>query len=85
MSKKAGPIRPIKVNGEKVELVKTFQHLRSLISDQYDDSAEIRRRIAIAKKAVIALTAIWKDKSIRIATEIKIVKSTGFPDRNVWF
>ena len=72
ISKKAGPILPIEVNGEKFELVKSSQYLGSLISDQYDNSIEMRRRTAIAKKAVIALTTVWKDKAIRIATKSKL-------------
>ena len=79
VSKKAGPIWPVEVNGEKVELVKSFQYLGSLFNEQYDDSAEIRRRIAIAKKAVIAVTAIWKDKSIRIATKLRLLRPLVFP------
>ena len=59
--------------------MKSFQYLGNLISDQYDDSAEIRRRIAIAKKAVIALTAIWKDKSKRIATKLRLSRAQVFP------
>ena len=40
---------------ESVEVVKEFKYLGALITSNYDDTKEIRRRIAIAKNATISL------------------------------
>ena len=48
----------ILVNNEAVENVEKFTYLGAVFTNTYDDSTEIRRRIAIAKKATIALTNI---------------------------
>jgi len=51
----------ISINGEPVENVQKFIDLEATFTNDYDDSAEIKRRIGIAKNAIVALTNIWRD------------------------
>ena len=54
--------------------VNTFEYLGSQINDQDDDGGKMRRRIAVAKNAVVALTTLYKDKAIRLATKPQLLK-----------
>ena len=72
------------INGEKIENVKKFTYLGAVSTNRYDDTPEIKRRIAIAKNAVVSLTKIWKDKGIcLIPKEIAIFSS--FFNCVIWF
>eukprot|EP00794_Sanderia_malayensis_P019307 gene19307-21231_t len=64
---------------ESVEVVKEFKYLGALITNNYDDTKEIPRRIAIAKNATVSLNKIWKDKSISKQTKIRLLRSIVFP------
>ena len=68
----------ITLEGETIEIVKEFKYLGTLITDNYDDTKEIRRRIAIAKYATVSLNKIWKDKSISKRTKIRLPRSLVF-------
>ena len=63
----------ITVNKKRIENVKEFIYLGSLITNNCDDTKEIRRRLCIAKTAMISLTQIWKDKGISTGTKITLV------------
>ena len=65
----------ITLEGETVEVVKEFKYLGSLVTNNYDDTKEIRRRIAIAKNATFSLNKIWKDKSICKNTKLRLPRS----------
>ena len=69
----------ITLEEETVEVVKEFKYLGALITNNYDDTKEIRRRIAIAKNATISLSKVWKDKSISKKTKIRLLRSIVFP------
>ena len=56
--------RNLIVNNQVVESVEVFNYLGALFTNKVDDTNEVRRRIAMAKKAMVALTSIWKDRSI---------------------
>ena len=51
----------VTINGVAVENVKEFTYLGAVFTNTYDDSLEIKRRIAIAKNATVALNMIWRD------------------------
>ncbi|XP_072041137.1 uncharacterized protein [Amphiura filiformis] len=53
----------VKVNGEDMEQVDTFNFLGSLIDNAGGSLQEIGRRLAMARSSAIALTDIWKDIS----------------------
>ena len=46
------------VNGQDIENVKHFVYLGAMITENYDDSIETKRRIVIAKNAVMSLVKI---------------------------
>ena len=69
----------ITLEGETIKIVKEFKYLGTLITDNHDDTKEIRRRIAIAKHAVVSLNKIWKDKSIGKRTKTRLLRSLVFP------
>ena len=50
------------INGETVEEINHYNYLGATITATYDDSKEIRKRISIARNAVIALSHTWKNK-----------------------
>ncbi|MCT5353382.1 hypothetical protein LZK34_32670 [Pseudomonas aeruginosa] len=69
----------VTINGMIVENVKEFTYLGAVLTNTYDDSPEIKRRITIAKNATIALNNIWKDRSITLRTKLRLLNSLVFP------
>ena len=69
----------ITLEEEMAEVVKESKYFGALITNHYDDTKEIRRRIAIAKNATISLNKIWKDKSISKNTKVRLLRSVVFP------
>ena len=69
----------VTINGMIVENVKEFIYLGAVLTNTYDDSPEIKRRITIAKNATIALNNIWKDRSITLRTKLRLLNSLVFP------
>ena len=67
------------INGEVVEIVDNFNYLGAIITNTQDDSKEIRKRISIAKNAVVSLTNVWKDTSISLKTKKRFLYSLIFP------
>ena len=51
------------IDGERVEVARSFCYLTSCINDQHDDTRQISRRIATAKAAA-ALGSILKDQGV---------------------
>ena len=66
------------MNGEPVENVQKFIYLRATFTNDYDDSVEIKRRIGIAKNTMVALTNIWRDRSISLKTKKRLLNSMVF-------
>ncbi|XP_042858758.1 uncharacterized protein LOC122244853 [Penaeus japonicus] len=69
----------IKINNEYIQNVKQFTYLGVVFTDNYDDTIEIKRRLAIARNATVALTNIWKDKNISLCTKKRLLNSLVFP------
>ena len=69
----------IQVNGEVIEVVHHFSYLGTMVTDQCDDSPELKRRLAIARNATVSLSTIWKNKSINRTTKIRLLRSLVFP------
>ena len=65
----------ITVNNKRIESVKEFIYLGSLITNNCDDTKEIKRRLCIAKIAMISLTQIWKNKGMSTGTEKRLLGS----------
>ena len=65
-------------NNEIIENLKEFVYLGTLITSNYDDTKEIRRRLCIARSTMVSLTNIWKDKSITITTKKRLLHTLVF-------
>ena len=65
----------ISVNGPDIENLKNFVYLGAMITENYDNSKEIKRRITIAKHAMISIVNIWKDRAISITAKKRFVTS----------
>ena len=59
----------IKVNGQKLETVRSFKHLGSNITDE-GSKPEILSRIAQATAALTRLKPVWIHKSISLSSKI---------------
>ena len=68
----------ISVNGQAIENVKDFVYLGAMITENYEDSKEIKRHITIAKNAMISLVKIWKDRAISSTTKKRLLTSLVF-------
>ena len=58
----SGIHKEIKVNGKKLETVKSFKYVRSIVSDE-DSKLEIFSRIAQTTAALTRLKPVWNDWS----------------------
>ena len=63
------------INGETVEEINHYNYLGATMTATYDDWKEIRKRISIAKNAVIALSHTWKNKSIFLKTRKRLLNT----------
>jgi hypothetical protein len=57
------------LDGEEIEVTKSFTFLGSIIEKEGKCELEIRRRVAIGKAAMIGLEKIWRDKHVSIDTK----------------
>ena len=62
----------IRVNGEKLETVKSFKYLGAIVTDE-GSMPEIRSRIAQTIAALTKLKIIWDNKDIDLSSEIKLI------------
>uniref|UniRef100_A0A8D9ACT3 Craniofacial development protein 2 n=2 Tax=Cacopsylla melanoneura TaxID=428564 RepID=A0A8D9ACT3_9HEMI len=63
------------VNGQKIERVKEFQYLGSIISEKGGTDEDIKSRINKAKAAFAQLRPIWRSHQLRRHTKIRIFES----------
>ena len=64
----------IKVNGQKLETVTSFKYLGSVITDE-GSKPDILSRIAQATPALSRLKPVWKDRSISLSSNIRLMRS----------
>ena len=64
----------IKVNGQKLEVVTSFKHLGSVITDE-GSKPEILSRIAQTTAALTRLTPIWNDMCTSFSSNIRLMRS----------
>ena len=63
----------ISVNRQDIENVKNFVYLEAMITKNYGDSIEIKRRITVAKNSMISLVKIWEDRAISITAKKRLL------------
>ena len=64
----------IKVNGRRLETVRSFKYLGSVITDE-GSKPEILSRIAQATAALTRLKPAWNDRSISLSFKIQLIRS----------
>ena len=73
----SGPITAWQIDGETMETVIIF--LGSKITENGDQSYEIKRRSLFGRKAMTNLDSILKSRDITVPTKVYIVKVMVFP------
>ncbi|XP_004933112.1 uncharacterized protein LOC101738018 [Bombyx mori] len=61
------------------EKVAEFIYLGSQITSEGGCTGEIRRRSGMARSAMANLEKIWKNRSIRYKTKVRVVRALVFP------
>ena len=69
----------IDVDGETIARVNSLKYLGAIKTSTGSCSEDIKARIGRAKKAAIELDAIWKERGIRKALKMKLVKALIWP------
>ena len=64
----------IKVNGQKLQTVKSFKCRGSVITDE-GSKPEILSRIAQTTAALTKLKPVWSDRSISLSSKIRLMRS----------
>ena len=67
------------MDGNRIEVVNSFNFLGSTIERTGGCTKEIRRRIGLGKAAMMNLSKIWKDKGISASTKVMLVRALIFP------
>ena len=75
----SGPITSWQIDGETVETVRDFILLGSKITTGCDCSHEIKRQLALGRKAMTNLDSILKSRDITLPTKVHLVKAIVFP------
>ena len=68
----------ILVNGQDIENVKYLVYFGAMITKNYEDSKEIKRRITIARRAMISLVNVWNDRTISTITKKRLLEYLVF-------
>ena len=72
------------IGADTIEYVHNFCYLGCTINDEYDDTVELRKRLAMARGACQSLITIWKDRSINRTFKASFVKKSCFSDSDIW-
>ena len=62
-----------------IEVVECFPFLGAMVKDDGSCEAEVRRRLAMGRAAMVGLMKIWKDRGVTTKTKIRLVKALVFP------
>ena len=66
------------MNGQKLETVKSFKYLGSVIADE-GSKPEILSRIAQVTAALTRLKPVWNDRNISLSSKIRLMRSLATP------
>ena len=72
-------IRDFRINGEAIEVVRSFQLLGVTLTEDGLNATEVKRRIGMGRSTMTGLTKIWKDNNIQLTTQVRLVKALVFP------
>ena len=65
----------IVIGAGTVEYMHNFCYLGCIFNDEYDDTVELRKRLAMARGACQSLVTIWKDHSINRRLKVRLLRS----------
>ena len=65
----------VTVDNEPIEVIEHFKYLSSLKSADGNCSKDTRSRIGMAKKRMLDLVPIWKDRGINKDLKMKLIRS----------
>ena len=74
MNNTQGISTKVKVNGQRLETVKSFRYLGSIITDE-GSKPEILARIAQTTAALTRLKPLWNDRNITVSSKIRLMRS----------
>jgi hypothetical protein len=74
-SRRLGKGRTLTVEDHKIEVVRRFKYLRTVINGVSDETEEIRARILAANKAYSSLQTIFRSKQIHRNNKIRLHKT----------
>ena len=75
----SSPITSWQIDGETMETVREFIFLGSEVNANGDCSHEIKRHLALGRKAMTNLDSILKSRDITLPTKVCLVKAMVFP------
>ena len=75
----SGPITSWQIDGETMETLTDFTFLGSKITVDGDCSHEIKRHLALGRKAMTNLDSRLKSRDITLPTKVHLVKAMVFP------
>ena len=84
MTNRATDENCIQVNGENIENVVNFVYFGSMFTNKHDDSKEIRRRLCIARNAMVSPHQHLERKAISKETK-KTTSIFSLLDCHLWF
>ena len=67
------------IDGEKMETVRDFIFLDSIITEDGDFSHEIKKHLLLGRKAITNLDSILKSRDITLPKNVHLVKAMVFP------
>ena len=75
----SGPITSWQIDGETMEKVRDFTFLGSKITEDGDNSHEIKRLLLFGRKPLTNLNSILKSRDITLPAKFPLVKAMVFP------
>ena len=74
-SRRLGKGRTLTIEDHKIEVVRRFKYLGTVINDVNDEMEEIRARIQAANKAYSSLQTIFRSKQIHRNNKIRLYRT----------
>jgi hypothetical protein len=72
-------LQSFKMGNEELEVVSSFTFLGSMIEENGDCKADIKRRLTLDREAALGLDKIWKGKDVSKETKARLMEALVFP------
>jgi len=74
-----GCVLEISVDDRKLEQVDSFMYLGSKVTSDADCVCDVKSRLALGMAVMVKLIKIWKNKSVSVATKVRLTKALVWP------